>query len=54
MLKTACQKVANILLKPFREHFLFLIAFFFLATSPYILKQILLYNNYYLNSAALF
>lgn len=35
MLKTACHKLANVLLKPFREHFLFLIAFFFLATSPY-------------------
>lgn len=35
MLKSFCLKLGNILLKPFREHFLFLIAFFFLATSPY-------------------
>ncbi len=35
MFKTACHKLGNILMKPFREHFLFLIAFFFLATSPY-------------------
>lgn len=35
MLKTLCQKLGNILLKPFREHFLFLIVFFFLFTSPY-------------------
>ena len=35
MLKSAWHKLGNILLKPFREHFLFLMAFFFLATSPY-------------------
>lgn len=35
MLKTILHKLGEILQKPFREHFLFLIAFFFLATSPY-------------------
>lgn len=35
MLNTVLHKLGEILQKPFREHFLFLVAFFFLATSPY-------------------
>lgn len=35
MLKTILHKIGEILRRPFRESFLFLIAFFFLATSPY-------------------
>ena len=35
MSKNILHKLGEILLQPFREHLLFLIAFFFLATSPY-------------------
>lgn len=37
MFKRFFHKLGNFLLMPFREHFLFFIAFFFLATSPYFL-----------------
>lgn len=35
MSNTVLHKLGEILQRPFKEHFLFLIAFFFLATSPY-------------------
>ena len=37
MSKSIFHKTGQILLKPFRDHFLFLFSFFFLATSPYFL-----------------
>lgn len=39
MLKTIYKKIADILMRPFRKHFLFLIAFFILATGPFFLWQ---------------
>lgn len=38
--------VGGFLTTPFREHFLFFFSLFLLATSPYILRQILAYENY--------
>ena len=40
MLKTILHKIGEILRRPFRESFLFLIAFFFLISTPYILWQL--------------
>ena len=40
MLKTILQKAKDILMRPFREHFLFLVSFFVLATSPYFAWQL--------------
>ena len=39
-------KVGNFLSKPLRDHFLFYFSFFVLAASPYILRQIIAYENY--------
>ena len=46
MLKNSRTKICNILLSPFREHLLFLIVFFVLATSIYFIRFIE-YGNYY-------
>ena len=39
MLKTLYKRIAEILTRPFRKHFLFLMAFFILATGPFFLWQ---------------
>lgn len=48
MAKTIFQKIVDILLMPFRKHFLFLMAFFILATGPFFLWQFF-YKQLYLN-----
>lgn len=52
MLKTIFRKTADLLMMPFRKHFLFLIAFFILATGPFFLWQFI-YKHLYLNGAFL-
>ena len=47
MFKNINHKLGNILLRPFREHFLFMIAFFILATSPYFLRQFFTVKLYF-------
>lgn len=42
MAKKNFQKIADILLRPFREHFLFFIVFFILATSCYIIRHLVI------------
>ncbi len=42
------KKFIDLLLKPFREHFLFLISFFILATSPFVIRQICF--HFYINA----
>ena len=39
MLKTTFERIVDILMRPFRKHFLFLISFFILATGPFFLWQ---------------
>lgn len=46
MLNTVLHKLGEILQKPFREHFLFLVAFFFLITTPYIIWQHKIANGF--------
>ena len=46
------KKVVEALLRPFKKHLLFLIAFFVLATSPFILIQIF-YYHFYINALLL-
>ena len=45
-MKEIFTKIGKFLLLPFSHHFLFLISFFILATSPYILKQVVFFDNY--------
>ena len=47
MFKNINHKLGNILLRPFREYFLFMIAFFILATSPYFLRQFFTVKLYF-------
>ena len=46
MSKIHHKRVVEALIRPFKKHLLFLIAFFVLATSPFILIQIFSYNFY--------
>lgn len=52
MLKTIYNKIADILTRPFRKHFLFLITFFILATGPFFLWQFF-YQHLLVNGALL-
>lgn len=45
MFKTILRKIADILLMPFRKHFLFFIVFFVLATSCYTIRHLVLEIN---------
>ena len=47
--KCLLSDVIKFLFRPFREHFLFCVFFFILATSPYVLVQIFI-HGYYLNA----
>ena len=47
MLKTIFHNTGEILQRPFREHLIFLIAFFVLATSPFFIKYINASNYHY-------
>ena len=53
MFKSTTKRILDLLLSPFTEHFLFLIAFFVFATSPYICWQIISIH-FYVNGIILF